>query len=112
MAGSQHHTDLTVGLEAADAGPMTGAGIDDHKRAFAVVDFDALGGVDLYKPVVDGFGQRSAGDDKVVFEIQHVRDLVRHVIQVLISALAKRIPKQYRSLAGVESVFCQLIVVK
>ena len=43
VAGPQRHADLAVGLEAADAGPVAGARVDDHEGPLPRVDRDARG---------------------------------------------------------------------
>jgi hypothetical protein len=47
-----------------------------------------------------------------VVELQHVRCLARHVLQVLVSTLADRVPEQYVSLPGIDKVFRQWITVE
>src|SRR5262249_59834301 len=41
MPGLERHADFAVGLEAADAGTMPGAGVDDDERSSCRVEFDA-----------------------------------------------------------------------
>ena len=41
MAGLERDADLAVGLEAADAGAVAGARVDDNERPPRQVDFDA-----------------------------------------------------------------------
>ena len=42
MAGLKGHADLALRLEAADAGAVAGAWIDDDERPLLVIDLDAL----------------------------------------------------------------------
>ena len=53
MSGLEGNADLAVGLEAADARPMSGARIDDDEGAAGRVDFDALRRDNADESVVD-----------------------------------------------------------
>ena len=53
MAGLHRHADLAVGLEAADAGAVAGARVDDDEGPLQRVDVDAFGRNDSYERVID-----------------------------------------------------------
>ena len=57
VAGLHRDADLAVGLEAADAGAVAGARVDDDEGALPRVDRDALGRDDAGEQVVDRLRQ-------------------------------------------------------
>ena len=104
MARAQRHADLRVVLEAADARAVAGARIDDHVRAARRIDHHAFGRHDADQRVVDRPRQRAAVDDGLVVEVQHGRLSCVHVLDVLVAALAQRVPEQDRALRAVDRV--------
>ena len=65
MAGLEGHADLAVGLEAADAGAVPGARIDDDEGAARRIDLDALRRDDAHEGIVDRPLERAAVDDEL-----------------------------------------------
>ena len=105
MAGLERDADLAVGLEAADAGTMPGARIDDHERPARRIDFDVRGGgTTLDERVVDRPLERAAVDDELDLVVEHVRRGLGQVLAVLVAALAHDVPEQDAALGGVDHV--------
>ena len=104
--------DLALGLETADAGPVARARIDDDKGPLQIVDDGPCRRVYLDDAVVYGSGQRAAVQDQLAFELQHVGDRLRHVLQILIAAPAHHVPEEHRSLPGVEQIVGQFFASK
>ena len=104
MAGFECNADFAVGLEAANARTVAGARIDDDKRPQLRIDVDAGGRDDPHKRIVYGPGQLTAVHNQFDLVVEHVRRVFRHVLAILISALAQHIPKQHVALGGIDRV--------
>ena len=104
MAFTQGDADLRVVLEAADAGPVARARVDDDVRTPLGIDGHAFGRDDAYERVVDRVRERAAVDDGVVGEVQDRRQAFPRVLDEVIAALADRVPEQDRSLCGVDGI--------
>ena len=104
MAGGHRDADLAVGLEAADAGAVAGARVDHHERPLALLDRDAGRRRDPHQAVIDRPRQGAAIDHEIGVELQHVGRLLRHVLEILVAALAQHVPEQDRALGRVEQV--------
>jgi hypothetical protein len=104
MTGMERDADFAVGLEAADAGTVSGARIDDDKGPLLGVDLDALGRNDAHQPVIDGPFQPAAIHDQFGGIAEHIRRGLRHVFAVLIAALAHHVEKQHPALGGIDGV--------
>src|SRR5262249_18588657 len=94
-------TDFTVGLEAADAGTVTGARINDNERSQLWIDFDASRRNDAHESVVHWSVKRATVNDQLGFIIEHVRRGFRHVLAILVPALPHDIPEQDAALERV-----------
>lgn len=99
------NADLTVGLEAADAGSMPGSGIDDNERALGGVDHHVVGGDDAREKVVDRPGELAAVRHEFGCVVQYVRCRVGGVLLVLGRAPAHHVEEQDRTLPCVGQVF-------
>ena len=67
------HADLAVGLEAADAGTVSGARIDHDERPARRIDLDAGRRHDPRQAVIDRPFQRAAIDDQLDLVVENVR---------------------------------------
>jgi len=96
---------LAVGLEAADAGTVTGARIDHDEGPALHIDLDALGRNDAHQRIVDRLFQLAAVDDQFGGITQHMRRGLGDMFPVLIAALAHDVQKQHAALPGIEHIF-------
>jgi len=104
MSGLERDADLAVRLEAADAGPVPRARIDDHEGTAVRIDLDALRRHDAHEAVVDRPLEGAAVHDTLHLELEHMRRRFGHVLVVLIAALAHDVPEQDAALRGVDHV--------
>ncbi|MCY1298449.1 hypothetical protein D9M70_479390 [compost metagenome] len=104
MAGLHRHADLAVCLEAADAGPVACAGIDDDEGTFRRVDHDTFGRNDAHQRIVHRPSERASVADKPSLELQHVRSGLRPVLLILRAALPHHVKKKDRALPGIERI--------
>jgi hypothetical protein len=104
VPGAQQNADLRVVLEAADAGAVAAARVDDDVGALLGVDRHALGRDDAHERVVDRPLERATVDHHLVLEAQHRRLTLLHVLEVVVAALAQRVPEDHRALRAVYSV--------
>ena len=105
MAGLEGDADLAVGLEAADAGAVSGARIDDDERPPRRIDLDARRRNDAHEAVVDRPIERAAVDDELDLVVEHMRRGLGQVLAVLVAALAHDVPEQHAALRGIDHVF-------
>ena len=96
--------DLAVGLEAANAGTVARARIDDDKRPSRRIDLDARGRHNPHQGVVDRPIKAAAVDDKFGFVVEDVRNSLRLVFAILIAALPHHVQKQHASLRGIDEI--------
>jgi hypothetical protein len=99
------HADLTVGLEAADTGTVTGARVDHDERPAIEVDLHSLGRNDADQRIVDGLFQLAAVDDQFRRVAQHMRRGLRDMLAVLITPLAEDIQEQHGALPRIDHIF-------
>src|SRR5262245_36323812 len=104
MARLEGHTDLAVGFESADAGSMTGAGVDDHEGPLLVVDLDVLGRDDAGQDVVYRTRQLAPIHNKLGAEFENMGRRLGRVFLVLLAALLHDVEKQNAALPGVDPV--------
>ncbi len=104
MALAQGGADLAVGLEAANAGAMAGARIDDDDRALGGVDRQALWRGDADQAIVDRAGQIGAGQDDLAVEIQHMGHAFGQMRLILVAALALDVGEQDGALQRVDAI--------
>ena len=101
MAIVQGDADLAVGLEAADAGAMAGARIDDHIGPLPVVHLDALRRDDLQQHVIARAGQGVPVHRDFVVVDQHRRRAGGFMGDVVVAALAQHVERQHVALRRV-----------
>jgi hypothetical protein len=104
MARLESDADFAIGFEAANAGAVSGAWINDDKRAQPGIDLDPGRRDDAHKRIVDGPFQGSPVNHKLRFIVEHIRHRFRHVFAVLVSPLTHDIPKQDAALERVGRV--------
>src|SRR5262252_1267830 len=105
MPGLECNADFAVGLEAADAGTMPGARIDDDERPARRVEFDTRRRNYSHETVVDRPLERPAVEHQLHFVIEHVGNGLGEVFAILIAALAHDVPEQHAALRGIDHVF-------
>ena len=105
MAGLEGDADLAVGLEAADAGAVPGARIDDDEGAPRRIDRHAFRRHDAHEGVIDRPRERAAVDDELGLVVEHVRRRLGEVLAVLVAALAQHVEEEEAALRGVDHVF-------
>jgi hypothetical protein len=104
MAAAKRHTDLGVGLEPADAGPVSCARVDDHIRTASRVDVHAFGRQDAQQRVVHRPLELAGVEHGFGREMQQRRLAGRDVGEVVVAALAYGVGEQHRALHGVDRV--------
>ena len=104
MAFVQRHADLRIVLEAADAGTVAAARVDDHVRAALGIDRHALRRNDAQQRVVDRTLERAPVHHDLVVEAQHRRQSLPLVLDEVVAALAQRVPEQDGALREVDAV--------
>ncbi len=109
VAVAQRDADLAVGLEAADAGAVPGARIDDHVGALPALHLDPLGREDFEQHLVGRAAQGLAVEDHLVIVDEHRRRAGRLVGRVLVGALAKHVKGEREALRGVGRVALQVV---
>ena len=105
MAGGERHPDLAVRLHASDARPVAGARIDDDDRRLCAIDRRAGGRNDAHEPVVDRRLQSAAVPHQLCGKIEHVRNLLRGVLAIIVASFTEGIQNQYAALPRVNPVF-------
>ncbi len=97
--------DLAVRLEAANAGTMPGARIDDHIGTLFGIDGHAVRRNDLKQQIVDRPRQRAAVDHDVVVIGQHRRAVLGGVpLVVSVADLAHDVEEEHRALREIGRV--------
>ncbi len=109
MAVAQRDADLAVGLEAADAGAVAGARIDDHVRALPVHHLDAVRRKDLEQHLVGRPRQRLAVEDDFVIVDEHRRRAGRFVRGVLVGPLAQDVEGEREALRSIGRVGLRVV---
>ena len=104
MPGLERDADFAVGLEAADAGAVPGARVDDDERPPRRIELDAGRGNDPHEAVVDRPGKCAAVDDQLHLVVEHMRDGFRQMLAVLVAALPHDVAEQHAALRGVDHV--------
>ena len=110
MSRLQSRADLAFGFEAADAGTVARARIDNDEGPLAILGDRARRRSDFDDPIVHRLRQRPAVHDHLMVELQHMGNLHGHLLQVLVSAPTHHIPVQHGSLAGVHQVRNKMMV--
>ena len=101
---AQRDADLRIVLEAADAGAVAGARIDDHVGPALRVDLHALRRDDSHQRVVDGPGELASVDYRLVLEMQNRGQSLPIVLDEVVAALAQRVHDQDRALREIGRV--------
>ena len=96
--------DLAFRFEAADAGSVARARIDNHEGAFVIVEHGAGRRLYLDDAVIHGLRQGSAVHNQLIVELQHMRGFFSHVFPEMVAAPAHYIPVKNRFLAGIHQV--------
>jgi hypothetical protein len=94
MALAQRHADLTVELEAADAGAVAGARVDDDIGALPVDRRHVVGRRDAQQAVIAGAVEVAPVHRDLMVVDQHRRAVLRLVLQKDVAALAERVERQ------------------
>jgi hypothetical protein len=105
MPGLQRHTNFAIRLESRDAGTVTGARINNHKRPSRRIGFESSRWNNPDEGVIDRSLQSPSIDNELHLEIKHVRSKFGQLCAILITALAHDIEAQHASLRSVDQVF-------
>ncbi len=100
----QRYPDLGIVLEAADAGTVASARVDDHVRAALGIHRDALWRNDAQQRVVDRTLERATVHHDLIVEAQHRRQSLPLVLEEVVAALAQRVPEEDGALREVDAV--------
>ena len=104
MALAQRDAHLRVVLEAADAGAVAGARVDDDVGPPFRVYRYALRRNDAHQRVVDRLLERAAIQYRLVVEMEKRRFPGALVLHEDVAALAQRVPEEHRALREIERV--------
>ncbi|MPL74766.1 hypothetical protein SDC9_20583 [bioreactor metagenome] len=99
----QRHADLALGLEAADAGAVAGARVDDDERALFRIGRH-ITGQDARQPVVDRVRQVGAVHHRFERKIQNMRCRLLDMGAILVAAHAPHIGIENRALRRIDDV--------
>ena len=105
VAGGERHPDLAVWLHAAYPRSMASARIDDDDRRLGRIDSGADRGNNARKAVVDRPLQSAAVPHKFYWKVEHMRDLLRGVLMVVVASFTQRVEEQYAALPCVRPIF-------
>ncbi len=106
---AQGDADLAVGLEAANAGAVAGARVDDHVGPFPVQNLDTLRRNDFEQHVIDRRREIAPVHHRLVVVNEHRRRARRFMRDVVIAALAQNIERQDGAFDGVTGVFFRVM---
>ena len=101
MAGPDRYADLALGLHAPDPRPVAGARIDDDDRRFQRIDGGAVRRNDADEPIIDRARQLASVKDEFVGEVQHIRDFLRRLREMDVSAFVQCFERQNAPLPSV-----------
>ena len=108
MAFAHGHPDFGVALEAANAGAVAGARIDDDDRRFvsveAVVPAMPVDFRDAQQCIVCGPFEAARVQQRFILEVQKRRQPGSLVLQHVVRALSKRVQEQHRAFEEVPLV--------
>ena len=104
MARAQCHTDLTVGLEATDAGAMAGTRINNDVGPLRLGDGNAFGWNDAEQLIVAGRRDIRPVDHHLAVVDKDRRASRRLVFKKDVAALAQHISRQQHPLATIAEV--------
>ena len=96
--------DFTVGLETANAGPMSGSRIHHHEGAALHVDLDTLRRNDAHQQVVDRPLQGAPVDHQLGRIIKDMRNRLGQMLAILIAALPHDVHEQHAALGRIHQV--------
>ena len=104
MTCLEGNADLALRLEAADAGPVAGARIDDDEWTLARIDLDTLGRHDAYQGIVHRPWQLAAIHDELAAELQHMRRGLCGMLLIALAALLEDVQKEQSALARIDPI--------
>src|SRR5215470_4872531 len=105
MPSREGYTDFAVRLESTDARTMPGPRIDHNERPADWIHGDILRRDDPNKGVVDRSLERSSVEHEFRGEAENMGSLERHMLVVLVAALAHDVPEQDAALHGIDCAF-------
>ena len=104
VAAAQCNADLAVGLEAADAGAVARARIDDHVGALPVQRLAAVWTHDLEQLVVGRTIEMACVEHQFIVVVEHRRSAGLLVGTVVVGALAQHVDGQRAALRRIDQV--------
>ena len=104
MAGLKGDADLALRLEAANAGSMAGARIDDDEGPLLLIDLDAFRRRDAGQNVVDRTRKLAPVHDELGAEFENVRGWLGGVLLVLLAPLLHDVEEKDPALPGIDPI--------
>ena len=104
VAGLKRHADLALGLEPADAGPVSGARIDDDERPLLLINLDAFRRRDAGQEIVHGTRKLAPVHDELDAELENVRSGLGGVLLVLFAPLLQDVEEKNPALPSVHPI--------
>ena len=102
---AKHDADLAIVLHAANAGSVTGPGIEDDERPLLGIDCDASRRNDSDQPIIDRTLESPTVEYQFALETLYMRRLSCVMVKIVVAALAQHIKEQHRTLPPVYPVF-------
>ena len=104
MAGLKRHADLALGLEPADAGPVTSTGIHDDERPLLLIDLDPFRRSDAGQDIVHGTRKLAPIHNQLDAELKNVRSGLGGVLLVLFASLLQDVEEKNPTLPSIHPI--------
>ncbi len=104
VTGPEGNADLALRFEAADAGAVSGARIDDDERPLLLVYLDGSRRRDADQNVVDRSRQLAPIHDELAAELQHMGGGLRVVLSISLAALLQDVQHEDAALPRINPI--------
>ncbi len=104
MAGLDCDADFAIGLEAANAGSVSGARVHDNEGAASRIYRGPGRRNDPHEYIIDGARERATIGDEFGLIFEHMRNRLGEVFAILISALTHHVQIQHAAFGGVDPI--------
>ena len=104
VAGLKRHADFALGLEPADAGPVTGTRIDDDERPLLLIDLDAFRRSDAGQEIIHGMRKLASVHNEFDAELENVRSGLGGVLLVLFASLLQDVEEKNPALPSIHPI--------